>query len=292
MTDERAGAAARVPVLIGERLNPSGNPRLAMRLAAGEWDALDDEARAQAAGGAEFLDVNGVLGGARERDILFEMIERAERVAALPLVLDSRDAALLAEASARTRAPAILSSIPATRGALRDVLPRVAGSGRAIVGLAMGDDGVRGSAEERFACAERFVAAGLALGVPRESLIVDCLAMPLPPRTAAQGASAIAPLGATVVANAAALGAMRLVAARLGAPLLLGISNAAYGAPNAAERSRRACEFLTAALAAGLDYAIANPLDERIRSILHAAKRDRGHVARPISPVTRKENAE
>lgn len=288
MTGARARAAARVPVLVGERLNPSGNPRLAARLAAGDWDAIDDEARAQAAGGAEFLDVNGALAGARERDVLFEMIARAERAAPLPLVIDSRDAALVAEAAARTREPAIASSIPATRAALRDALPRLAGAVRGVVGLAMDDGGVPATAEGRFACAERFVLVGRALGVPLESLIVDCLAVPL----GANAAGAEAPPGATIAANAAALGAMRLVAVRLGAPLILGVSNAAYGAPSAAERSRRACEFLAAALEAGLGYAIANPLDERIRSILRVAKRERGHDAAPDPHATGKEPQE
>lgn len=260
------------PIVVGERINPCGNPRLAARLAAGDWDAVDEEARAQAAAGADLLDVNGALPAApagespaegfAERASLFEMIDRAERAADLPLVIDSRHPWILVQAAERVRRPPILSSLAATREALGRWLPELARTGAPVVGLAIDERGVPAAAAERFACAESFVRSGLALGMPLEHLIVDCVALPGGEEPAAT--------------NVPALDAMRLVRTRLGAPLILGISNAAYGAPTAREHRRRAAAFLAAALDAGLDYAIVNPLDEKIRSMLRAARRERG----------------
>jgi len=256
------------PIVIGERINPCGNPRLAARLAAGDWDAVDEEARAQAAAGADLLDVNGALpaNGGSEHASLFEMIDRAERAADLPLVIDSRHAWILVQAAERVRRPPILSSLAATREALERWLPELARTGAPVVGLAIDEGGVPAGAAERFACAESFVRAGLALGMPLEHLIVDCVALP-------GGEEPVA-------ANAPALDAMRLVSTRLGAPLILGISNVSHGAPTTREHRRRAAAFLVAALDAGLDYAIVNPLDEKIRSMLPAARRERGQAAR------------
>jgi 5-methyltetrahydrofolate--homocysteine methyltransferase len=255
---------------VGERLNPAGNPRLRARLVAGDWSAVDEEALAQEQAGADLLDVNGALAGASERETLLAMLARLGRCTHLPLVLDSRDPSLLAEARSRAPRVALLSSVTASAGGLERDLPALAPLGAPIVGLAMDDAGVPPTTEGRFACAERFVRAGRALGILGDRLVVDCLALP--------GGDAPAR------ANAPALGAMRLVRERLGVPLILGVSNAAFGAPSPAERRRRAAEMLDAALEAGLDYAIANPLDERIRSILRAAKRARARAGKPAEP--------
>jgi 5-methyltetrahydrofolate--homocysteine methyltransferase len=319
------------PIIIGERINPSGNPKLAARLHAGDWDAVDEEARAQADAGADLLDVNGALparnaastargaapgsppsaaivsergapaAGSAERASLFEMIDRVERAADRPLVIDSRHPWILVEAAGRTKRVPILSSLTATREALERWLAELGRAHAPVVGLAIDERGVPATAEERFDCAARFVRAGLALGMPLAHLIVDCIALPASAargrgggedsHAAACGASDADsratprdPIEADAIdamlrANAATFDAMRLVASRLGAPLILGISNAAYGAATARERSRRAAAFLAAALDAGLDYAIVNPLDERIRSMLRAARRERGQVA-------------
>jgi 5-methyltetrahydrofolate--homocysteine methyltransferase len=254
--------AAR-PLLVGERLNPSGNPRLAQRLLAGDLGAIDEEVRAQTDAGADLLDVNGALEGHDESDLLAEMIRRAEAASALPLVIDAREPERLLAAAALARRLTIVSSITAEPATLERFLPLAAGAGLAVVGLAMAGGSVPPSPHARLACAERFVGAGRACGLRDEQLIVDCLAQP-------GGAD---PIGA----NAATFEAMRLVKAALGVPLILGISNVSYGAraagaASAAARRAANAAFLRAALAAGLDYAIANPLDPAIRAEIAAAR--------------------
>ncbi len=256
------GALPR-PVLIGERLNAAGNPRLAARLAAGEWAAVGEEARAQAAAGARVLDVCGALSGADERATLREMLARACAACDLPIAVDSRDPAVAIEALealAAARRPALFNSVPATRDGLERTLPRAAALVVPVVVLAMDEAGVPPSAEGRFACAERVVRAGRALAMPDAHLIIDCLAVPAP----AGRAESSSPL----LANAVALDAMRLAKSRLGVSLVLGISNVSYGiAPSSARRAANAA-FLREALAAGLDFAIADPLDPEIRRAL------------------------
>jgi 5-methyltetrahydrofolate--homocysteine methyltransferase len=283
------------PLLIGDRLNAAGNPRLAARLASGEWDAVGEEARAQAGAGAGALDVNGALAGADERRVLLEMIARVRAASPLPLSVDAADPALLLEACGVAGARVIVNSVTASRDAIERWLPRLAGLGAPVIGLAIDESGVPAAAEGRFRCAARFVEAGVALGIPLADLFVDCVALP----------GGTDPVGE----NAPALEAMRLVKERLGAPLVLGVSNVAYsprgggagaGAgpaarnarpANPAARPRGACaSFLAAALAAGLDAAIANPLDPEIQRVLRAVRAPAsGAPSRSTSPPQGKE---
>src|SRR5262245_39290228 len=202
-------AALTRPLLVGDRLNAAGNPRLAARLAAGDWDAVGVEAKAQAAAGADALDVNGALAGADERRVLLEMLARVRAACSLPLSVDARDPALLLEACGEAGVRVIVNSLAASREAIDRWLPRLAGLGAPVIGLAMDESGVPAAAEGRFRCAARFVEAGASLGIPLAHLWVDCIALPA-------GAD---PVGT----NAPALEAMRLVKERLGAPLVLGI---------------------------------------------------------------------
>lgn len=279
------GALER-PRLIGERLNAAGNPRLASRLAAGDWAAVEEAARAQVDAGADALDVNGALTGADERATLLEMLARARAACDLPLAVDTKDPALFLEAQRVLGGRLILNSIPATQEAITRWLPRLAALELPIVGLALDESGVPASAAARFACAARFVEAGRALGVRDSHLVVDCLALP-------GGAD---PLDA----NAATLEAIRLVKARLGVPVLLGISNVSYDLPRPAPGAdhapfvvaRRAAHaaLLAGALDAGLDIAIADPLDPGIGPPLRqAARAASDRRARSIHPHSGKE---
>jgi 5-methyltetrahydrofolate--homocysteine methyltransferase len=248
------------PALIGERLNPAGNPRLAARLARGDWDAVGEEARAQASAGARLLDVSGLFAREpaplQERAALLAAVARARAACDLPLSIDSRDPALLAEGFRAAGGHALLNSLPATRATLDVPLREAARLGAPVVGLAMDEAGPSASAAERAAFAERFVRAGRALGMPAEHLIVDCLALPA--------------RGAPERARDVTLEAMRLVRARLGVPLVLGISNVSFGLAGSARRAAIAA-FLAEALAAGLDFAIADPLDPLVRDALARA---------------------
>ncbi len=276
--------AIRRPILIGERLNAAGNARLAARLSAGEWGAIDEEARAQAEAGADALDVNGALAGADERATLLEMVSRARAACDLPLSIDTRDPALLVEACRAAAPRALANSLPATRDALERHLPSLARLGVPVVGLALDEAGVPPSSSGRLACAARFVAAARALGIPDARLLVDCLALP-------GGEDPVA-------ANAETLAAMRAVKNRLGVPLILGISNVSYApapraiggqAPAAPRRTANAA-FLAAALAAGLDVAIADPLDAEVqRAIRDARARGASAPARANRSPSRKE---
>src|SRR5262245_36840080 len=135
-------AALPRPLLVGDRLNAAGNPRLAARLAAGDWDAVGEEARAQADAGAGALDVNGALEGADERRVLLEMLARVRAACSLPLSVDARDPALLLEACGAAGVRVIANSVAASRDAIDRWLPRLAGLGGPIIGLAMDEAGV------------------------------------------------------------------------------------------------------------------------------------------------------
>lgn len=79
---------SRPTVLIGERLNPTGKPRLAAALQAGDMQALQAEAVAQVRAGADVLDVNVGAPGIDEVALLPLIKERGAAV--IGLTMDER----------------------------------------------------------------------------------------------------------------------------------------------------------------------------------------------------------
>ncbi len=234
-------------VVVGERINPTGKPKLRAALKAGDYDHLVGEAVAQQEAGAGILDVNVGLPELDEPAALAEAIERLQATVTLPLQIDSSDPAAV-EAAVRCYAgKPLVNSVNASAPSLEAVLPVVKRYGCAVVGLTLDEDGIPPTAEGRLAAAERIVAAAEAHGIPRADVAIDCLVM-----AAATNQDEVRET----------LRAVRLVKERLGVRTVLGVSNVSFGLP---QRGLVNATFLAAALAAGLDLPILNPLSARYR---------------------------
>ncbi|HIW77231.1 MULTISPECIES: homocysteine S-methyltransferase family protein [Gordonibacter] len=234
-------------VVVGERINPTGKPKLRAALKAGDYDHLVGEAVAQQEAGAGILDVNVGLPELDEPAALAEAIERLQATVTLPLQIDSSDPAAV-EAAVRCYAgKPLVNSVNAKRSSLEAVLPLVKKYGCAVVGLTLDEDGIPPTAEGRLRAAERIVAAAEAQGIPRADIVIDCLVM-----AAATNQDEVRET----------LRAVRLVKERLGVRTELGVSNVSFGLP---QRGLVNATFLAAALASGLDLPILNPLSARYR---------------------------
>lgn len=243
--------SAQVAV-VGERINPTGKPRMKEALRSGTYDVLVGEAVAQANAGAAVLDVNAGLPGIDEQRVLAEVVGRLQAVVTTPLQIDSSDPIAM-EAAVRSYAgKPLVNSVNGSAESLSTVLPLVKRYGCAVVGLTLDEGGIPSTAEGRFRIAERIVMAAEEMGIPRCDVVIDCLAMAV----AAGQEEAYA-----------SLGAIRLVKERLGVRTMLGVSNVSFGLP---QRGLMNATYLAAALGAGLDLAIANPLDARTREVLAA----------------------
>ncbi|RDB64019.1 homocysteine methyltransferase [Gordonibacter sp. 28C] len=237
---------------VGERINPTGKPKLKAALRAGDYDYLVGEAVAQQEAGARVLDVNVGLPELDEPVVLAAAVERLQATVTAPLQVDSSDPAAVEAAVRGYAGKPLVNSVNGKRENLDAVLPIVKRYGCAVVGLTLDEGGIPPTAEGRLAVAERIVAAAEARGIPRCDVAIDCLVM----------AAATNQDEAREI-----LRAVSLVKERLGVRTVLGVSNVSFGLP---QRGLMNATFLAAALGAGLDLPILNPLSDRYRDTLAA----------------------
>jgi 5-methyltetrahydrofolate--homocysteine methyltransferase len=224
----------RPTVLIGERINPSGKKRLAAALQAGDLELVRQEARAQVQAGADILDVNVGLAGLDEAALLPQAVRAVMEAVDAPLCLDSHAPKALAAALKVYRGKPIINSVNGQEAALNEVLPLVKDYSAAVIGLTMDDEGIPQTAERRVAIAHRIVERAVALGIPREDIIMDCLALSV---------------GTDAQAACITLETVRRVKDELGVNQTLGASNISFGLP---DRDVLNGSFLALAIAAGV----------------------------------------
>jgi 5-methyltetrahydrofolate--homocysteine methyltransferase len=243
-------------VLIGERINPTGKKRLAAALAEGNLDVVRKEALAQVEAGADVLDVNVGAAGVDEVDLLPKAVRQVLETVSVPVCIDSADVDALRAALAvhREMAPEgkpLINSVNGEEDRLEQVLPLVAEYGTAVIGLAMDDEGIPSTSERRLAVARKIVGRAEALGIPREDVVIDCLALTV---------------GADSQAGVISLGAMRLVREELGVNMTLGASNVSFGLP---DREVINWAFLAMAIQSGMNCPIVDAA--KVRSAILAS---------------------
>jgi 5-methyltetrahydrofolate--homocysteine methyltransferase len=230
-------------VLIGERINPTGKKRLAAALAEGDLEIIRQEALAQVEAGADVLDVNVGAAGVDEVDLLPKAVRLVMETVDVPVCIDTANiqalrAALLVHQEMAPEGKPLINSVNGEEARLEGVLPLVAEYGTAVIGLAMDDDGIPPTSEKRLAVARKIVERAEPLGIPRQDIVVDCLALTV---------------GADSGAGLVTLGAISLVRQELGINMTLGASNVSFGLP---EREVVNWAFLSLAIQNGVNCPI------------------------------------
>ena len=248
----RAVSFGERPLMIGERVNPTGKPRLKEALLCRDVDYLQGEAIRQQEAGADLLDVNVGLPQIDEPRLLPEAIRAVQEVCDLPLVIDSSDPVAMEAAMRAYNGKPVVNSVNGREESLRRVLPLVRKYGGVAIALTIDEGGVPPTAEGRLAVARRILAAGREYGLTKDDFLFDPLAMTV---------------SADPSAASVTLRSLALIRDRLGARTSLGVSNVSYGLP---ARDGVNAAFLTLALSEGLSAAIANPLSPAMRGALCA----------------------
>ncbi len=243
-------------VLIGERINPTGKKRLAAALAEGDMEIIRKEAQAQVEAGADVLDVNVGAAGVDEVYLLPKAMRTVMETVDVPVCIDSANIAALRAALAvhKELAPEgkpLINSVNGEEDRLKEVLPLVAEYKAAVIGLTMDNDGIPSTAEKRLAVARKIVIGAEALGIPREDLVIDCLALTV---------------GADSQASRITLEAMQMVREELGVNMTLGASNVSFGLP---DREVINWAFLAMAIQNGLNCPIVDAT--KVRTAILAA---------------------
>jgi 5-methyltetrahydrofolate--homocysteine methyltransferase len=242
------------PLLVGERVNAQGSRRVKRLLLADDYDAIVDVARQQVEHGAHVLDVQvAVTERTDEVEQMCTLVKKLSLAVEAPLVIDSTDAEVIAEALKRIPGRAIVNSINLENGRERcdAVLPHVKAHGAAVVALTIDEEGMARQVDHKVRIARRIYDIVVnEYGLAPEDLIFDPLTLPL-----TTGDPAEANTGKWTLE-----GIKRIEEECPGVMTLLGISNVSFGIkPHA--RAVLNSVFLYHAVAAGLDQAIVHPKD-------------------------------
>ena len=111
------------PIVIGERLNPTGKKRMKQALRDGEIDYLLGEATSQLEASADVLDVNVGLPEIDEAAMLPQVVEAVQSVAGVPLQIDTADVKALENALRVYVGKPIINSVNGKRHVMDEVFP-------------------------------------------------------------------------------------------------------------------------------------------------------------------------
>lgn len=248
----RAVTFGGAPVLIGERINPTGKKRFQQALRERDIGYLLREGVAEQASGAHVLDVNVGLPGVDEAALLRDAVCELQAVTELPLQIDTADPAAMEAALRRCNGKPMLNSVNGREESLRAVLPLARKYGALVTALTLDEHGIPDTAQGRVRIAERILHAAAGYGLGAHELVFDPLTMAV---------------SAEAGAARETLRAVRLIGESLGCHTLLGVSNVSFGLP---QRSALNAAFLLAALENGLSAAIVNPHDPAIHAAVRA----------------------
>jgi 5-methyltetrahydrofolate--homocysteine methyltransferase len=251
--------------LIGERINPTGKPKLKDALRANNLDYLIEQAVEQRDAGADILDVNVGLPEINEPEVLSAAVQKLQSTVTLPLVIDSSDPVAIEQAIRGYAGKPLINSVNGKQENLDAILPLAKHYGCAVIGLTLDEGGIPPTAEARFEIAQRIVEEARHYGIPKQDIVIDCLTM----AAATNQDEAIE-----------ILRAVSMVKEKLGVRTVLGVSNISFGLP---QRMQINSTFLAAAFGAGLDMPIMNPNSERYRDVVNTYKiitgQDKGAAA-------------
>jgi 5-methyltetrahydrofolate--homocysteine methyltransferase len=235
--------------IIGERINPTGRKKFAEELRGGDLSTVTADALAQAAAGADMLDINAGIPLVDEPELLKAMLRAAQDAVDLPICIDSSVIEALEAGLSVYEGRALVNSVTAEDDRLQEILPLVARHGAAVIALANDETGIPTTPEERLRHARKIVTVAGDYGIEPRDIVIDPLAMTV---------------GADTEAVTTTLATISLIRDELGVNMCLGASNVSFGLP---QRHALNAGFLPMAMAAGLTSAIMSTAEVCVQSV-------------------------
>lgn len=259
--------------LIGERINPTGKPRLKEALRENNISYIIQEAVAQRDAGADILDVNVGLPEIDEAKMMVKTIVELQSLLDLPLQIDSSETAALEAGARHYNGIPLINSVNGKPSSMAKIFPIVAKYGGVILGLCLDDEGIPETAEKRFQIAEKIVHEAGKYGITPDRVMIDPLVL------TASAQQEQVPV---------TLDTIRLVKERLGCKTVVGLSNISFGLPN---RALLNGTFLAQAFGAGLDAPIMNPLSDYMMRVVRSLKVFTGQDTNSEDYIANEQNA-
>nr|WP_302649728.1 homocysteine S-methyltransferase family protein [uncultured Agathobaculum sp.] len=229
------------PVIIGERINPTGKSKFKAALRENNIEYILSEGLTQEDNGAHILDVNVGLPEIDEPAMMERVVTKLQGVTALPLQIDTSDTAAMERGMRLYNGKPMINSVSGKQESMQAVFPLVRKYGGVVVGLTLDENGIPDTAEGRVQIAKRIYDTAAQYGIAAEDIVIDGLAMTI----SSDSRSALTTLET-----------IRRVRDELGGRTILGVSNISFGLP---QREIINANFFTMALQNGLSCAIINP---------------------------------
>lgn len=229
------------PVIIGERINPTGKSKFKQALRDRNFDYIMREGVTQQDNGAHVLDVNVGLPEIDEPLMMEEVVRELQSITELPLQLDTSDVKAMERAMRSYNGKALINSVNGKQEVMEAVFPLIKRYGGVVVALALDEEGIPETADGRLAVARKIYNKAAEYGIEKKDILIDALCMTV--SADSQGALTT-------------LETVRRVKEELEGKTILGVSNISFGLP---QRELVNAAFFTMALQCGLNAAIINP---------------------------------
>ncbi len=236
------------PILIGERINPTGKSLFKAALREKNYDYILGEAVRQMDAGADTLDVNVGLPEIDETEVLTQSVKLIQSVSNLPLQIDTADPIAMENALRVYNGKPLINSVNGKTEVMESIFPIAARYGGVIIALTLDDNGIPETADGRLKIAEKIIATAAQYNIPAKDIIVDPLAMAI----SSDSSSALVTLECLERFS------------KMGIKTSLGVSNVSFGLP---QRNIITSTFFAMALRCGLNAAIMNPHSKEMMDI-------------------------
>lgn len=242
----------RKPLIIGERINPTGKSKFKQALRDHDMEYIYKEGLVQEEKGAQILDVNVGLPEIDEPRLMEEAVTGIQAIIDLPLQIDTSDTEAMERGLRYYNGKPMLNSVNGKKESMERVFPIAKKYGAVLVCLCLDESGIPETVEGRLSVAEKIVNTAAQYGIPKKNLVMDALVLTI----------------STGQDNAqVTLEALRRIRYEMGLHTVLGVSNISFGLP---ERSRINTAFFTMAMNNGLSAGIVNPSSEPMMSAYYS----------------------
>ncbi len=228
------------PMIIGERINPTGKSKFKQALRDQNMEYILEEGVKQADSGAHILDVNVGLPEIDEVTMMKRTVYELQSVLPLPLQIDTTNVEAMEQALRIYNGKPMINSVNGKEEVMRAIFPLVQKYGGTVVGLTLDEDGIPNTSEGRLAIAEKIYRTAEEYGIKRKDIVIDALTMTMSTDDSSARTT---------------LDTVRGIKAQ-GGRTVLGVSNISFGLP---QREIINAAFFSMAMDAGLSAGIINP---------------------------------
>lgn len=240
--------------VIGERLNPTGKKRLKEAIVTEDMTYIFKEALQQVNAGADILDVNVGLPEIDEAAMMKTVVTGIQEITTVPLQIDSSSIPAIEAGCRYYNGKPLLNSVNGREESMAAIFPIAKKYGAVVLGLCLDEAGIPETAAGRVAIAEKIIQRAAEYGIEKADIMIDPLVL-----TASAQQEQVQ----------VTLDTLRLLKDQLGVCTVAGVSNVSFGLP---ERETLTSHFLAAAVGAGLDAPILNPLSPIIANTITSLK--------------------